>query len=261
MAIVLRSCVMSSFPSNPTPQFATAEYAGSGDRCKSCNQAISGSYYRVNGAMACENCATQLKNQLPKDSHSAFMRALAFGAGAAIVGLIGYAAFAIITGITIGYVALAVGWLIGKAMHKGSNGMRGRRYQIAAAALTYAAVSMAAIPIYLSQSSKHKTSSPAHVQSSPSSPGSTSADPIDEGSDVNPPTAKAPAAKPAMNPFAALGLLALVGLASPFLELQSPIHGAIGLLILFVGMRFAWQQAAAPQVDILGPFRSNAPST
>jgi len=255
---VLRSTVMSSFPSNPTPQFATAEYAGSGDRCKSCNQPISGSYYRVNGAMACENCATQLKNQLPKDSHSAFMRALAFGAGAAIVGLIGYAAFAIITGITIGYVALAVGWLIGKAMHKGSNGMRGRRHQIAAAALTYAAVSMAAIPIYISQINKDKGARPAHVQSSPSSPGSAAVAP-DDGSGTNPSPGQQPSNEPKINPFAAIGVLALVGLASPFLDLQSPIHGAIGLLILFVGMRFAWQQAAAPQIDILGPFQSNAP--
>jgi len=257
---VLRSSVMSSFPSNPTPQFATAEYAGSGDRCKSCNQAISGSYYRVNGSMACERCATQLITQLPKDSHSAFMRALAFGAGAAILGLIGYAAFGIITGIRIGYVALAVGWLIGKAMHKGSNGMRGRRYQIAAAALTYAAVSMAAIPIYISQISKHKAARPAHVQSSPSSPGSAAVAPGDDSA-ANPSQAQQPVDKPKINPFTAIGVLALVGLASPFLELQSPIHGAIGLLILFVGMRFAWQQAAAPQIDILGPFQSNAPST
>jgi hypothetical protein len=63
-----------------------------------------------------------------------------------------------------------------------------------------------------------------------------------------------------MNPFKALGLLALLGLASPFLELQDPFHGAIGLVILFVGMRFAWQQTGAPKIDVVGPFQSRAPT-
>ncbi len=58
-----------------------------------------------------------------------------------------YATFAIATGIIIGYISLAVGWMIGKAIMKGSGGVGGRRYQITAAALTYCAVSMAAVPI------------------------------------------------------------------------------------------------------------------
>src|SRR5580698_11051435 len=146
-------------PANPTPQFATAEYAG-GDVCKSCHQPISGSYYRINGSLACERCTTQLQAQLPKDNHAAFVRALMFGIGAGILGLIGYAAFSIITGIQIGYISLAVGWLVGKAMRTGSRGIGGRRYQIAAALFTYAAVSMAALPIYFLQISNHNPSGP-----------------------------------------------------------------------------------------------------
>jgi hypothetical protein len=53
-------------------------------------------------------------------------------------------------------------------------------------------------------------------------------------------------------------LLTLLGLASPFLELQDPFHGAIGLVILFVGMRFAWQQTGARKIDVVGPFQSRA---
>jgi hypothetical protein len=63
-----------------------------------------------------------------------------------------------------------------------------------------------------------------------------------------------------MNLFKALGVLALIGLASPFLELQDPFHGIIGLVILFVGIRFAWQQTAAPKIDIVGPFQGRAPA-
>ena len=40
---------------------------------------------------------------------------------------------------------------------------------------------------------------------------------------------------------AALGTLMLLGLASPFLEFSgNPVGALIGLVILFVGMRFAW---------------------
>jgi hypothetical protein len=63
-----------------------------------------------------------------------------------------------------------------------------------------------------------------------------------------------------MNLGAALIELTLLGLASPFLELRDPFHGAIGLVILFVGIRIAWQLTAGPKVDILGPFTVGASS-
>lgn len=258
---MLRSSLMAFPPANPTPQFATAEYAGSGDVCKSCNQAISGTYYRINGSLACEHCTTQLQTQLPRDSHAAFVRALTFGMGAAIAGLIGYAAFGIITGIRIGYISLAVGWLVGKAMRTGSRGVGGLRYQVAAAAFTYVAVAMAAIPVYFSQISKDKTTRPPQVKTAPANPGTPADDAERDNSAASSATATpGPQVEPRRNPFKALGLLALLGLASPFLELQDPFHGAIGLVILFVGMRFAWQQAGAPKIDIVGPFQSRAPA-
>jgi predicted lipid-binding transport protein (Tim44 family) len=249
-------------PANPTPQFATAEYAGSGDVCKSCSQAISGTYFRINGSLACDRCTTQLQTQLPRDSHAAFVRALTFGIGAAILGLIGYAAFTIITGIMIGYISLAVGWLIGKAMRTGSRGVGGRRYQIAAALFTYAAVSMAAIPIYFSQISKEKAAKPPQVQTAPANPGAAAdGAESDDSTSTSGDAASTHAAKPRMNPLKALGLLALLGLSSPFLELQDPFHGVIGLVILFVGIRFAWQQTGAPKIDIVGPFQNRAPAS
>jgi predicted lipid-binding transport protein (Tim44 family) len=258
---VVRCTTMATPPTQSTPQFATAEYAGSGDVCKSCGQAISGTYYRINGALACERCTTQLQDQLPKDSHAAFVRAVLFGIGAAILGMIGYAAFGIITGIQIGYISLAVGWLIGKAMHKGSNGVGGRRYQVVAVLLTYAAVSIAAIPMYFSQISKEKAARPPQVKTAPATPGSSTENaPMDDSAAVSGDDDSAAAKKPKINFFAAVGLLALIGLASPFLELQNPLNGVLGLVILFVGMRFAWQQTGAPKIDIVGPFQSRAPT-
>jgi hypothetical protein len=141
-------------------------------------------------------------------------------------------------------------------MRTGSRGIGGRRYQIAAALFTYAAVSMAALPIYFSQISKDKATKPPQVKTAPANPGGGA----DDAERDDAASSSGGAAKPKMSPFAALGLLALLGLASPFLELQDPFHGAIGLIILFVGIRFAWQQTGAPKIDIVGPFQNRAPT-
>lgn len=60
-----------------------------------------------------------------------------------------YAGFTILTDIRIGYLSLAVGFIVAKAMMMGSGGVGGRRYQITAAVLTYMAVSMAFVPLVL----------------------------------------------------------------------------------------------------------------
>jgi len=97
--------------------------------------------------MACAACGGRVQYELPKDGHTQFVRGLIFGIGAAIVGLVLYATFAITTGLMIGYVSLAVGYIVGKGIKMGSRGAGGRKYQIAAVVLTYAAVSLAAVPV------------------------------------------------------------------------------------------------------------------
>jgi hypothetical protein len=54
----------------------------------------------------------------------------------------------------------------------------------------------------------------------------------------------------------------MIGLASPFLELAEGGSGFIGLIILFVGMRFAWKMTAGrSNVKLEGPFQlANAAS-
>lgn len=198
--------------------------------------------------MACEGCAQQLEQQLPKDSHAAYVRGMLFGLGAAIVGMVLYAGFTIVTGLYIGYVSLAVGWLVGKAIMLGSRGIGGRRYQIAAVVLTYAAVSLAAVPIAISYYMKAKSESPATH--------SRQQQPSADGQPAQPDQTEA-GPKPSMG--AALLQLLFLGLASPFLELQDPFHGIIGLVILMVGIRFAWKiTAGSLGASIQGPYDNSA---
>ncbi len=236
---------------NPTPQFGTAEYLGSPcvDRCHFCQQPVAGSYYRLNGQLACGACAEQVRNSLPRESHAAYTRALLYGIGAAIVGLILYAVFEIETGLIIGYLSLAVGWMVGKAMMKGSNGLGGRRYQITAALLTYAAVSMAAIPIWIHYAGQQRQQAQHQQQQ-------LSGDQRESSSESETESEAAPA-KPRVNRGKALLQLAFLGLASPFLELSDPLHGLIGLFILFIGIRIAWQTTHQRLPALDGPYQTS----
>jgi hypothetical protein len=197
-----------------TPQFATAEYPSSPSNmtCGGCRQPIGGSYFKMKGTPFCAGCTEKIRARVPQDSHAAFARAVVFGVVGALIGLALYVIFAVATGLIIGWVSLAVGYIVGKAMHMGSGGVGGRRYQVVAVLLTYFAVSMSAVPIALEQA--------GHVT-------------------IN---GKVVAA------------LALAGIASPIIDLRDPVHGLIGLIILFVGIRFAWRFTAAPTLDVSGPY-------
>jgi hypothetical protein len=149
-----------------------------------------------------------------------------------------------------------VGWLVAVAMMKFSGGVGGRRYQIAAALLTYAAVSMAAIPIGLyevynnrpKQTEQQKLAAEQQQLEKESDSGSQE-------------PARAPVrVRPSVSLGLFLGRLAMLGLASPFYQLRDdPFWGVMGLLILFFGMRVAWKIAAGRSIEINGPFESSPP--
>jgi uncharacterized membrane protein YgcG len=220
------------------------------ERCRICSNLISGDYFRINGQMACSNCAQQAQAGQPTDSHAAFLRGLLLASGGAVVGLILYSTVAIATGWTIGYLALAVGWLVGKGMIKGSNGLGGRRYQIAAVLLTYAAISLAAVPVGIAEYIKN----PDAIAAKGSADGSSSS-----GND----SADSPSGSQrtsGANLGALSGQLLLWGLASPFLEFTaSPGSAAIGLFILFIGLRIAWTMTRAHALAVDGPYSATAP--
>jgi hypothetical protein len=192
--------------------------------CALCGRVIEGRYAMVKSKIACVSCAARERDSAvrasspspaiqsqaanpaaigpPVEETSAYPNALLFGAGAALVGLIVYASFTIVTHMYLGYVAVAVGWMVGKAMMQGSGGVGGARYQVPAVVLTYAAISLASIPIHISEA-------------------------LNQGMTID---------------WASMsGTLLVGGIAAPFLDLQNGAHGIIGLVILFVGLRVAFR--------------------
>jgi hypothetical protein len=237
---------------NPTPQFGTAEYLGSegNEHCQFCHQPLPQSYFRINDAMACPSCAEKGRAELGKDTHAVYMRGLAFGIGAAIVGMILYATFAITTGIIIGYISLAVGWMVGKAIIRGSKGVGGRRYQITAALLTYSAVSMAAVPIWIHYAGKQQN----HQQQGAAEQRQLQAESGQSGN----PASENVQPKPGLAEV--LARMVLIGIASPlveFWEAGPSLSWGIGLIILFVGIRIAWRITAGRTLEIYGPYNNS----
>jgi hypothetical protein len=210
---------------NPTPaaapgvpQFSTAEYSSSAVAapCKMCGETITGAFYRVNGNRVCGKCATTLKER--SDSHAAFVSAILFGLGGAVIGLILYSGFVFVTGISIGYLALAVGWIVAKAMLMGSKGIGGPRYQIVAVVLTYFAISLSSIAILFGYVLMHPDA--------------------------------------ASLPDLSVPRLLMLGLASPILRvMNSPTH-ILGLVILFVGLSIAFRMTKSRAIRIEGPLNA-----
>jgi hypothetical protein len=233
-----------------TPQFGTAEYqeTAGNDRCMTCMQPIKGQYFRVSGATTCPRCAGYLAKQSQTDTNAAFVRGLLFGLGAAVLGLILYSVVGIVTGLQIGYLSLAVGYMVGRAIMIGSAGVGGKRYQIMAVVLTYAAVSLSAVPIAISQFSKNKDHQATNSSANPA--GKTQLSEVQSG------TADSRSEAPKASFFSAVGLLALLGLASPILNLSDPVSGLIGLVILFVGIRIAWKTTIGNKVPVTGPYNA-----
>ena len=120
-----------------------------------CNAKIVDSYYTLGDEPTCISC----KMKFERDARSAkdfsvFMRSGVYGLGAAIAGAIIYYAVLKLLNLEIGLVAIAIGFMVGHAMKKGAKGWGGRRYQLAAAGLTYFAVGMAYLPMAMEGAAK-----------------------------------------------------------------------------------------------------------
>jgi len=229
------------------PQFSTAEYAHipGTERCRICGNLIAGEYFRVNNQMACSTCASQARDGQPSDSHAAFVRAILFGLGAAIGGMILYALITVTLNFTIGYFALGVGWMVGTAMKKGSNGIGGRRYQVVAVLLTYLAISSSAVPPIIFAINKKVAKQNAQIDSDAAQAMSNG------GADV-------PVKHVQMNWSRITGVLGEYAVASPFMDLREGMGGVIGLVILFVGLSIGFRITAPRPLAVDGPYNATA---
>jgi hypothetical protein len=194
--------------------------------CGFCRQPIHGVYYQVGDRVACERCRADVEIALGQGSGpSRFLRASLYGTGAGAVGAGIWYAIRALTDYEIGIIAILVGFMVGAAVRKGSNGRGGWLYQTLAVVLTYAAIVSTYVPFIL----KGMLEGP-------------------EGS----PTGPAPG-------LLGIALVAVVvfaiACAAPFL---GGFENIVGIFIIAIGLYEAWKINRRLPIPISGPFRVGA---
>jgi hypothetical protein len=214
--------------------FDKAKFDESGSQsltCAYCNRDVLGTYYEINGQTSCEECRFRVESSRAEGSSlGKALRALVGGGIGGIVGAAIYYAVLALTGYEIGLVAIVVGLLVGFGVRWGSGGIGGRKYQVLAVAITYVAIVSTHVPFIVEEARKQIES--------------------EESAAVEPEVEMTAGAA-----FMALGLLALLLLATPFL---AGIQNAIGILIIGFALYEAWRVNAYTPLQIEGPFQIGA---
>ena len=268
--------------SPPVLQFETAEGLAPGHvTCATCSAKLTADYHQLNGQAVCAACRTRADVEHERDQRlSQVFIALVYGFGACLVGALLYWGFVEVTGIEVGLMAIAVGWLVGKAVMRGSNRRGGRRYQVMAVALTYLSICLSYGAIMVKEALKNPQ--PTEKQISADSTRSdakvatvvkASAAPVPDTAGIvraaqtTPASvtdsAQATVAGPAEEKGAsgellsALGLAVLAVLVSPFL---GGLSNVIGWVIIAVGMYEAWRLTREVPFASGGPFTIARPA-
>jgi ribosomal protein S27E len=262
-------------------QFDTAEgEAGRATRataasCVRCSAPITTAYYEVNGAVICPRCRATIAN--PAGSRARRVAsALGLGALAAVGGSILYFAVAAITGREFGLVAIVVGFMVGKAVRKGSHGRGGWAYQTIAVSLTYLAIVSTYIPLvakefqHTAARSVGQDLGPVRGADSTMAPNDStapaSADSLASAAQPDSGFAIEQAGKPLSTPrfgrppahlgfgTVLLGIGALILLAA-IIPIAAGFSNIIGLLIIGIAVFEAWKLNRRVVLQITGPYR------
>ena len=215
-------------------QFDRAEPLRSAESvCIACGDPVVDRYYALNGRTLCPSCADAQSHVIEEPSATDYMRAAAYGVGAALAGTIVYFAILALSGYEIGWIAVAVGWLVGKAVHKGSRGIGGRKLQIMAVVLTYFSIFGSYLPLIV----KSAIESPAQKQSAGKA-------------------TTAVAEEPQQSSVSALiiGIVVLFGY-SLFLPFMQGLSSILGLFIILIGLFEAWKLNRRVPMVLEGPFQ------
>ncbi|HKW47189.1 MAG TPA: hypothetical protein VJN70_07080 [Gemmatimonadaceae bacterium] len=242
--------------------------------CKACSRPIASTYFQVNSAIICEPCRASLDR--PRGTRfTRGLHATGLGLLAAIAGSLLYFAVAALTGREFALVALAVGFMVGKAVRKGSRGRGGWAYQSLAVGLTYLAIVSSYVPLIAKEFQKNAQPT-APIRSRPSIPTidtiTISAREPNAGRTLDSSAvaradsgfAVIQAGSPASTSHAApkhlgagtmlLGAGSLVLLAAA-IPIFAGLSNTIGLLFIGIAVCVAWWLNRRVALDVAGPYR------
>jgi hypothetical protein len=120
--------------------------------CAACKGTVGDAYYTVGKSLFCGACKRTTEQKAPSRPTAAVLaRSALFGLGGAIAGALVYYAVIAATGAMIGFVAIAVGFLVGRGVQLGAREQRGRPFQIIAVVLTYLGIAAGYAPLVLKE--------------------------------------------------------------------------------------------------------------
>lgn len=232
--------------------------------CAACGQAVWNVYYAVNGQVLCERCKTEVELQANQGSRAGrFLRAAVYGIGAGAVGAGVWYAVRATTGYELGIIAIGVGFFVGGAVRKGSNGRGGWRYQALAMFLTYASIVSTYVPEIMTEFLKRADKDPQATTTPGPAPSAGLASPA-PALDTPAATLAATTAPPdpgngsePMGPGRALAAVALflafivaIAFAAPFL---GGFGNIMGIAIIGIALYEAWKMNKKASLEITGP--------
>jgi hypothetical protein len=248
----------------PGMQFDEVEHAApeAARACAKCTRQITDEYFEVGGSVLCPACGAELRGG--QGGAGPFLRAVAYGGGAAVLSTLVWYLIVKLTGYELGLIAVAVGLFIGFAVRRGSRARGGWKYQALAIALTYGSITASTIPFIIDAiRSESKKRASAEVAATDGKVDDKTGGKVDDKTDGKPEPAPAPASdrpdKPLTAGDAAIGIAFLLGLAlaSPFLQ---GFDNILGILIIGFALYEAWK--VNRRVPVNGPFRLGpAPTT
>lgn len=203
-----------------------AEPAAKHVPCSACQAAITTAYYQLLDKVLCASCRDAV-NRTSEQARSgaAFGKAFLVAGGVALgCGLL-YALFVHLTSIQLALATIGIGWVVGRMVQQVTRGFGSMKHQILAVAFTYLASAMGYLPVVLDAMK----------------PG--------EGESGG-----------ALVFVLRVVFISLVTLAAPILDVTSGFSGVLGALIMFFGMRTAWQvsRGIGGPVAISGPYQVSA---
>ena len=260
-------------PSASPLQFDAAEpsaAAAGGMTCATCKKPLSGSYHMLNKLMICASCRGRLEREWRGGWGGArFLKATLYGLGGAAVGAAIWYAVLAITDMQIGLIAIVVGFLVGKAVAKGSGGRGGWQYQTLAVVLTYLAIVSTYIPFIIKGFRDHRTGTAVTADSTARARAPAPADSALAAGDSAAPVASADSAAPVRHAGAArkpltlggfvlgIGALLVIAMIAPFF---AGVSNIIGILIIGFALYEAWKFNKKPKIEFSGPFQVGAPA-
>ena len=110
--------------------------------CAACQTPLRDHYFQAMGKVLCETCAGQVRQYNAGTGAGAggAAKAVALGVGAAILGTLVFGGVMIYSDSTWAIISIAIGWLVGRGVRKGSGGRGGLGFQVLAAFLTYSSI-------------------------------------------------------------------------------------------------------------------------